>query len=213
MGVSRSGRVERGRARTRYHHGDLRRALLAAALALAERGGPAAVSLREVARRAGVSTAAPYHHFPERGAVLAALAEEGYARLLDALQAAREASRRRVPSARVTALAEAYLRFAAEQPTYYAIMFLPEIADPKQHPGPHRDGQRCLALIVALLRDVDPRRSDAEALEIAILLWSAVHGFATLWNGAAFRHHPRFRSHAVLPASVAQRLGALAGNR
>jgi AcrR family transcriptional regulator len=179
-------------------------------VALAEREGPAAVSLRAVARRAGVSTAAPYHHFADRGAVLAALAEQGYARLLAALEAAREKARRRTPAAQIEALGNAYFRFASEQPTDYAVMFLPELADPAQYPGPHRDGQRCLALILAVLREADPRRSDADALEVAILLWSAVHGFATLWNGAAFRHHPRFRSLAALPSHVTRRLARLA---
>jgi AcrR family transcriptional regulator len=210
MKESRRGRGGAGRARKPYHHGDLRRALLAAAFELAGREGPAAVSLREVARRAGVSSAAPYHHFADRGALLAALAEEGYARLLAVLEAARAKARRRKPAAQIEALGEAYFRFAGERPTDYAIMFLPELADPAQYPGPHRDGQRCLALIVAVLREADPRRSDAEALETAILLWSAVHGFAVLWNGAAFRHHPRFRTLAALPAGVARRLARLA---
>lgn len=210
MGESRRRRGEGARAGERYHHGDLRRALLSAAFELAERGGAGAVSLREVARRAGVSTAAPYHHFADRGAVLAALAEDGYARLLAALATALERARRRKPAGRVSALGEAYLRFASQEPTYYAVMFLPELADPAQYPGPHRDGQRCLALIVAVLREVDPRRSDTDALELAILLWATVHGFATLWNGAAFRHHPRFRTLTALPARVARRLALLA---
>src|SRR5581483_323085 len=210
MGVSRRGLSGAEPKKRGYHHGDLRRALLAAAFALAREGGPAAVSLREVARRAGVSPAAPYHHFADRGAVLAALAEEGYARLLVALVDAHRRARRRSPAGRITALAEAYLRFAAEQPTYYATMFLPELADPERYPGPHRDGQRCLELIVAVLRDAEPGRGDEEALETAILLWSSVHGFATLSGGSAFRHHPRFRSLVALPQHVTRLLGRIA---
>src|SRR5262245_46396811 len=136
MVVSRQGRGGAGRKKRGYHHGDLRPALLGAAFELAREGGPAAVSLREVARRAGVSTAAPYQHFADRGAVLAALAEEGYARLLAVLGDAHHRSRRRSPTAQITALGEAYLRFAAEEPTHYAIMFLPELADPERYPGP-----------------------------------------------------------------------------
>jgi AcrR family transcriptional regulator len=68
-------------SRTGYHHGDLRRALLDASLALVAEGGIGALSLREVARKAGVSHNAPYHHFKDRGSLLAALAEEGFAEL------------------------------------------------------------------------------------------------------------------------------------
>src|SRR5215470_2775019 len=67
--------------RAGYHHGDLRRALLEASLALVEESGIGALSLREVARKAGVSHNAPYHHFKDRGSLLAALAEEGFAEL------------------------------------------------------------------------------------------------------------------------------------
>jgi AcrR family transcriptional regulator len=75
--------------RAAYHHGDLRRALLAASLDLVDEGGIGALSLREVARKAGVSHNAPYHHFRDRGSLLAALAEEGFAELAREMAEAR----------------------------------------------------------------------------------------------------------------------------
>src|SRR5215470_4643684 len=73
----KTGKTQKKPAR-KYHHGDLRRALVDAALAIVERAGPGALSLRELARRAGVSHAAPYRHFESREALLAALATEGF---------------------------------------------------------------------------------------------------------------------------------------
>src|ERR1700749_484813 len=76
-----------------YHHGDLRRALLRAAVTIIEREGPSALSLRAVAREAGVSPAAPYHHFKDKAELLDAVAQEGFARLKTALAEAFAAAR------------------------------------------------------------------------------------------------------------------------
>ncbi len=104
----------------RYHHGDLPRALVEAALALVEAEGVSALTLREVARRVEVTHAAPYRHFKDKSALLAAVAEEGFKRLAQALVAARSA-----PSTddRRTAMGIAYLRFAIEHPAHYRLMF------------------------------------------------------------------------------------------
>src|SRR5205809_439421 len=114
-------------ARASYHHGDLRRTLIDASLALVEEEGIGALSLREVARKAGVTHNAPYHHFPDRGALLAAIAEEGFGRLAQETAAARAA----VPDdplARLTACGQAYVRFAIASPAHFRVMFRPELA-------------------------------------------------------------------------------------
>jgi len=77
-----------GDKRGKYHHGDLRRALLDAALELVNELGPSGITLREAARRAGVTHAAPYRHFADKGALLAAVAEQGFVQLLAAIDGA-----------------------------------------------------------------------------------------------------------------------------
>ncbi|MCA9610340.1 MAG: TetR/AcrR family transcriptional regulator, partial [Myxococcales bacterium] len=103
-----------------YHHGDLRQALIDASLALIEEGGVQALSLRKAARRAGVSPGAPYHHFPSRSALLAALSIEGFTRLhakLDEVRACCDG-----PEARLGACGRAYIAFAREHPAYFRVM-------------------------------------------------------------------------------------------
>jgi AcrR family transcriptional regulator len=96
-----------------YHHGDLRRALLRAAIAIIEREGPSALSLRAVAREAGVSPAAPYHHFKDKSELLNAVAMEGFARLKTALVEAFAGSKRDEVR---SALGVAYVEFSRQQP-------------------------------------------------------------------------------------------------
>src|SRR5512145_3325109 len=98
----------------RYHHGELRQALLDAAAAVVEREGVEALSLRELARRLGVSHAAPAHHFADRAALLVELARDGYARFGEAL--AKAAAAEPDPLERLREVGRAYVRFAIEHP-------------------------------------------------------------------------------------------------
>src|SRR6266404_6293460 len=109
------------RRKTAYHHGDLRRALIAAARAILEEDGLSALSLRATARRASVSQAAPYHHFPDKDALLAALGAEGF----DALdRSMRDRMEGLVdPAQRLIASGTAYVAFAVENPALFQIMF------------------------------------------------------------------------------------------
>lgn len=171
MRVSTSG--------SRYHHGDLAAALLDAADALLAERGSAALSLREVARRAGVSHNAPYHHFADRTALLNGLAQRHLRRMLDAQIAAVEAETD--PDARVRALGLAYVAYAQRHPHGFAIVFDPEICDPAS-PTPAmapmiRENEELLAAAVAAVApDLDEeRRRHAEAG-----YWALVHGLAHL---------------------------------
>lgn len=100
-----------------YHHGDLRRVILDAALDAIATNGPGALSLRDLARRAGVSHAAPAHHFKDRTGLLTAVAAEGYALFADALAGAPDLRERGV----------AYVRFAATHPAHFQVMFQPDL--------------------------------------------------------------------------------------
>src|SRR5829696_4985088 len=104
-----------------YHHGDLRRALVDTARRLLEAEGPSALSLRAVAREAGVSPAAPYHHFKDKGELLNAVAQEGWQLLNASLAKARE--RAASPRERMSELGVAYVSFARENPALYRVMY------------------------------------------------------------------------------------------
>ncbi|MCR6032060.1 TetR family transcriptional regulator [Nocardioides sp. zg-579] len=169
------------RSSSGYHHGDLRRALLDAGTELLEEQAPARVSLREVARRAGVSHAAPYHHFGDRGGLLKAIGDACMADFLARQEGA--AAAESDPAERLVAVGEAYVSFAAERPHAFALVFDPELCPP-QDPGPERGpliarNEALLAeCVAAWLADRGRAAEDLEALGTAF--WGTVHGLATL---------------------------------
>lgn len=185
-------------AKRNYHHGDLRRALLDAAWRLVAEKGLAALTLREVARAAGVSHAAPYHHFPTRTALLDALAEEGFAGLDRAMAEAKAGpaaggpaevgqTPRPVDGADVMVrIGRAYVDFACAHPEQLQVMFRPRHHESEGPPPPAlaeigaqayghlADGVRvCQAQGLAPAGDPN---------ELALSAWSLVHGFASLWG-------------------------------
>jgi AcrR family transcriptional regulator len=161
-----------------YHHGDLRQAVLTAAVAAITESGPARVSLRDLARRAGVSHAAPAHHFGDKAGLLAALAAEGYDLLADALERAQR------DTGEFLEVGVAYVRFALEHRAHFEVMYRPDLYsadDPTVQAARERAGAALYEGVGAL---PDERRGhDAHLAGVAA--WSLVHGFATLWlNGA-----------------------------
>lgn len=159
-----------------YHHRQLRQALLEAALEAIAEGGPAAVSLRDLARRAGVSHAAPAHHFRDKGGLLTAIATDGYLRLGAALRAAEPLG--------FLEVGVAYVRFAIQQRAYFEVMYRPELyhrADPALVAARQAAGEVLYPGAAAL---VGKPPGHAQGLSAAIAAWALVHGLATLWlNG------------------------------
>lgn len=204
----------------RYHHGDLRQALLDEAARVVEREGVGALSLRELARRLGVSHAAPAHHFPDRTALLAELARDGFERFRDALAGA--ARRTRDPFERLEAVGRAYVSFALEHPGRFRVMFGRELAEAKPPAaaalGPA--GGAAWEVLLGTVRDVlDARggRGDAgpDLDGVAFACWSTVHGAAMLWLDGPLRlelppAEARARFEAGLEATFAL-LGAALG--
>lgn len=155
-------------AKGAYHHGDLRSEILRSAGKIIEEQGVAGLSLREAARRAGVSHNAPYRHFADRGALLAALAAEGFGRLGAALELGAAAG----PRAR----GEAYVRFALEHPQRFRLMFgglVPLDADPALR-------QAAAGTYAALVRAFEPLAGARGAPIAAAAAWSLVHGLSQL---------------------------------
>ncbi len=126
---SRPLRAKSAPARRAYHHGNLRAALVEAALALVEDVGADRVTVREAARRAGVSSGAPFRHFPDRTALLTAVAEEAMSRLRVAVEQARARTAGRTPLERLRALGAAYLRWARDNPTLLQIISARRLID------------------------------------------------------------------------------------
>ncbi|MBO0720353.1 MAG: TetR/AcrR family transcriptional regulator [Blastocatellia bacterium] len=176
-------KVAKGKSRKagkEYHHGDLRRALVDAAAALAAEKGIADVSLREAARTAGVSHAAPYHHFKDKAALLAAVAEEGFIRL-DAFQNEALESASRGPSARLSALGKAYVDFAIRNPHYFRVMFRKDLVETALYPSLQEVAGRTFDRLLTVVGDCLGSSSDTEAMPLALTAWSLVHGLASLW--------------------------------
>ncbi|MET8146968.1 TetR/AcrR family transcriptional regulator [Actinoplanes sp. NPDC049668] len=163
-------------AKERYHHGDLRRALLdAAAEAIAE-SGPAALSLRDLARRAGVSHAAPTHHFGDKPGLLTALATEGFTQLAAAL------TETRATTGSFLELGVAYVRYATTHRAHFEVMWRPDLYhadDPALTAARERAGEALYAG-VADLPD-GQGAAGADVREAGLAAWSLAHGFATLW--------------------------------
>jgi AcrR family transcriptional regulator len=157
--------------RPNYHHGDLRAVILTEAARLVAERGADRVSLRELARSAGVSHAAPAHHFADRRGLFTALATEGFQLLGTALIGAR---------GRFTDAALAYVRFALEHPGHYQVMFnksLLHASDPELAAAESAAGAE-LSRGVATLSDPGACADPAGA---QLAAWSLVHGFSMLW--------------------------------
>lgn len=171
------------KAKASYHHGDLRRALVEAALESIEEGGVSALSLREVARRAGVSQTAPYHHFADRAALVTAVAVDGYAILAAALQKACDDAGPD-PIAKLEATGRAYIRFSYEHRGYFGVMFRPELVGPDENPELHACGENAMAILVSVLVECQNagKAPPGDPMQLALVAWSAVHGLAALWN-------------------------------
>ena len=174
-------RARRGAAPAPYHHGDLHAALLQAAETILERDGLAGLTLRAAAREAGVSHAAPTHHFGDMTGLLSELAALGFRKFGAALAAAAAAE----PSAadRMNAMGEAYVVFAKEHPSMFLLMFRSERLDPAR-PALRQAMEESSSVLV---RGVSERRAIAgvPTSPLAVVAdiarsWSMVHGFAML---------------------------------
>jgi AcrR family transcriptional regulator len=206
--------------RARYHHGDLRNALLAAALELVAERGVEGFSLREAARAVGVSAAAAYRHFEDRSALLAALALDGMARLALRMEEAiaRAPGAPGTPAraaAELAALGAAYVEFAVANPSHFRVMFgpwceHPQSADvpPEVFPGGRDPFQLLGDALDGMVRAGAIAPAAREGAEIAA--WSAVHGLASLLVEGALPLNAAERSQAydVLQRTLLLGLGA-----
>lgn len=161
---------------------DVRQRILQASLSLLETEGLSALSMREVARRAGVSHQAPYNHFVDREAILGALAQEGFAILAERIEGELAAAPGGDTLARLRACFHAYVEFACDHPAHFRLMFRPELVDLENCPGALAEGDRAFTYLTNGVRELLAAGLAAEPSIDAItaLVWSSAHGLACL---------------------------------
>ena len=179
------GRAEKSRARAgkkgSYHHGDLKNALIEAGVDILSREGVAGLSLRRVAQQAGVSHAAPYAHFADKQALIAAISTAGYARLYDVLRRVAERYEGD-PSAQLIEGAWAYVKFALEDTDHFKVTMSSVVEREEDYPAFVEMSQQAFALVVRTVESCQaqgilrPGPSDL----VAVSLWSLMHGLVSL---------------------------------
>jgi AcrR family transcriptional regulator len=162
-----------------YHHGHLREALLQAAIQLIAEVGPAGFTLREVARRAGVSHNAPYRHFAEREELLAAVAAQGFRELDEAMLKALRHQRSSI--ARLKHAGLAYVEFALRRPEHFTVMFDAAVSEHKTLDSAQA-AEQAFATLMTLVKSCqdEGRFPSGDVHRFALLAWSMVHGVAKL---------------------------------
>jgi AcrR family transcriptional regulator len=178
-----------------YHHKDLRNALIDEALAILAESGSGAITLRELARRLGVTHTAPYAHFSDKRTLLEAVADEGFDRLSSVLTQARASERD--ANRRFIAMGVAYVQFARDNPNLYRLMFVdPELAaDPECAWSEQAD--RAFDVLLDLLSQFGvPPGTDIK--ELAVGIWSLLHGVAMLAIDGRLQGKTTFHGQAAL---------------
>ena len=195
----------------RTEAGDLREACLREALAIIERSGVEALSLREVSRRLGVSHQAPYKHFPSRDHILAEIVRRAYAAFTEFLE---NRPRTGEPNGDLEEMGKAYFTYAATHPLQYRLMFGTPLPDPQKHPEMMAQAQDAFGLlrqgIARLPREEEssPDRIDFDAL----FVWSVIHGLASILQSHAIEtlELPQEVLEGAAP-EVLQRIGSALG--
>ncbi len=181
MSTSKSEQPHKKKKPGFYHHGDLRRSMIAATFELLRKEGIAGVTLRGAARLAGVSQAAPYRHFANREALLASAGAEAFTDLVDSM-AAHAVAAGSDPLLRFRGIGVAYVCFAAEDPSRFRFMFGSDLADKSRYPELEQAANRSFEILLEAISECQRagavRKGPAEPL--ALLAWSAVHGLAAL---------------------------------
>ena len=196
--------------------GELRSKILQASVALIEEEGLARLSMREVARRAGVTHQAPYHYFADREAILGEIAAQGFRMLtaavvqaVEAVPCCAEQHSKHLATARISALARAYVEFACRHRAHFRIMFRPELVDMDNCPVARAQGGEAFLTVQRIVHEAVSAGVPAQPSENALmtLIWSVGHGLACLLLDGPLGHkHPN-----TAPEHIDAVLGALNG--
>ena len=164
-----------------YHHGNLKEALISAGLEILSQKGMEGLSLRNVAKRIGVSHAAPYNHFPDKQALLAAMSTAGHEQLHQTLLETFEKFKHDSTDL-IIEIAWAYLQFAQQDPDRFKLMFSSALEEERNHPAFMEISGKSIALFeeIIVFCQSKGQLAGCDVKGIAIKLWSSVHGFTTL---------------------------------
>jgi AcrR family transcriptional regulator len=173
----------------KYHHGDLKNALIEAGAEILSKEGVSGLSLRKVAGRAGVSHAAPYAHFADKQALIAAISTAGYNRLYDTLTILVQ-KYQADPLRRFVEVAWAYVEFACRAPDHFKVTFSSVLEKEKDFPAFVEMTTKTFQLLVGIVEDcqADGILKPGPADMLAVSVWSLVHGFASLLIEGQFSH-------------------------
>ena len=161
-------------------HGEVRRLVLDAAIAIIETDGAESLSMREVARRAGVSHQAPYHYFKDRSGIFAAISQEGFTALAQAFRQVQTDGTLDSTSPAKAGFS-AYMRFAREHVGHFRVMFRADISGLSTHPEAHQCAEDAFAeLLNMVARTIGHSADPQDALTFALMMWSQAHGLAML---------------------------------
>jgi len=178
-----------------YHHGDLRQTLVRSALEILSEAGVGGLSLRAAARRARVSAMAPYRHFADKEALLAAVAEYGFRELAARLTAA--ATTAADPRAGLAALGVAYVLFARDHLSLFKLMFGPTIEKKSGHPALDEAGGACFNVLRQAVEAAKFFDRDTDVGDVSLACWSLVHGLSALIVDGRLSEHESGPAKAV----------------
>jgi len=195
--------VSKSRQSRSYHHGDLRNALIIAAAELIEESGSTDFAMVDAARRAGVSSAAPYRHFKDKSAILEAVVEFAFFALAREMEAVASESEPGAIST-IVALGQAYIRFVTGHPQFYALMW-GDLAGRSHHDDGSELSSSGFYVLVNVVRQWCDQndREDVDALTLAIKLWGMAHGLSGIaMHGHIERFLPQADVYSLLETST-----------
>jgi AcrR family transcriptional regulator len=172
-----------------YHHGDLKNTLVAAAITILAKDGVAGLTLRKVARKAGVSHAAPYAHFSDKQALIAAISTEGFKRLYDSMDSV-ISSYPNDPLKQLTGGAWAYIQFGVSDPDHFKVTFSGVLEREKDYPAFVEISQKTFARVVSVVKDCQLAGvlgQDSPEV-VAVTLWGQLHGLVSLFIEGQISH-------------------------
>jgi AcrR family transcriptional regulator len=192
---------------------DLRRTLLDATLDMIGEEGLTAFSMREVARRAGVSHQAPYHYFADREAILAAIVAEGFDMLHGDMAGAIATAK--TADDKLSGIGRAYVRFALRQPAHFKLMFRSDVVNPDHHQQTRLCAESAFALLVSVMDEVATEKFGRPDPTLVLTAWSLAHGLSTLMLEGKLDQHCGAGRRAKLEAAdrVLDAFGTLLGRR
>jgi AcrR family transcriptional regulator len=166
----------------KYHHGDLRNTLIQIGTEMLIESGADELSLRKIAQRAGVSHNAPYQHFADKNALLAAIAEEGFRLLAEAIEDVIQQSADMTAQARLIATGQVYVRFALAHPSHLQLMF--GTFSSADYPSLAEQSHRTLSKLIQIVSEIGSQDylADTDEYDVATTVWMALHGLSVILN-------------------------------